>query len=456
MCIVYWITYMDKTTLGSSAILGLKTSTHLNATQYNWLGTIFYLSYLVSAFPQNLALQRFPVGKWLSANIFVWGITLCLHAACKNFNGLFVVRLILGACEACITTGFMIVSAMFYTRREITLRIGCWYLMNGIAEITGGFLAFAALHIKTANFEPWKWLMIICGIITIVAAVCYWFLFPDSPTTAWFLTPEERVIAVNRVKANQTGVGNKHFKKGQMLECLRDPKTWIFAICAGIKSVFNSLTNQNSLIIKSFGFTELQTTLLLCATGGIKITSALSGVALATYFDNIAYVGAAYYISTVIGSILVSTLPWSDKVGLLISEYLVGVGGAAAPLGHSWVTQTTAGHTKRITMNAVWFIADSVGSAIGPQMWVDQFAPRYHVPWAILSISHTGASLLFLLQRYLLDKENKRRDREPPDDTYDDVWVKITDENGEIIKKKIDRSFLDLTDRQNREFRYVL
>ena len=56
----------------------------------------------------------------------------------------------------------------------------------------------------------------------------------------------------------------------------------------------------------------------------------------------------------------------------------------------------------------------------------------------------------------MLDKENKRRDREPPDTTYDDVWVKITDEDGDIIEKKVDKSFLDLTDRQNREFRYVL
>ena len=56
---------MDKTTLGSAAVLGLKTDTHLNATEYNWLGTIFYVSYLVFEYPQCLALQKFPVGKWL-------------------------------------------------------------------------------------------------------------------------------------------------------------------------------------------------------------------------------------------------------------------------------------------------------------------------------------------------------------------------------------------------------
>jgi len=66
MCILYVIQFMDKTTLANSAILGIQKSTHLTTNQYNWLGTIFYLSYLVFEFPQNLALQRFPVGKWMS------------------------------------------------------------------------------------------------------------------------------------------------------------------------------------------------------------------------------------------------------------------------------------------------------------------------------------------------------------------------------------------------------
>lgn len=120
-------------------------NTFIVILRYNWLGTIFYLSYLVFEYPQNLALQRFPVGKWMrcacphstlgpvrladparSINIFVWGVALCCHAACTNFAGLFVVRLILGMCEGSITAGFMIVSSMFYTRTEQTLRVGYW------------------------------------------------------------------------------------------------------------------------------------------------------------------------------------------------------------------------------------------------------------------------------------------------------------------------------------------
>lgn len=93
-------------------------------------------------------------------------------------------------------------------------------------------------------------LMLITGIITFVTAILFWFLFPDSPATAWFLTPEERVIAVERIKVNQAGVENKTWKRDQyvmrpesgilcscylrVIETFMDPKTWLFFFFAAI------------------------------------------------------------------------------------------------------------------------------------------------------------------------------------------------------------------------------
>ena len=120
--------------------------------------------------------------------------------------------------------------------------------------------------------------MIITGLITVVTAVIYWFLFPDSPTNAWFLTPEERVKAVLRIRENQTGVENKMFKKEQMIEALIDPKTWLFSLFVALASVPNSLINQRTIIVTSFGWTPLQTTLLGCVDGVIEIITIFVGV----------------------------------------------------------------------------------------------------------------------------------------------------------------------------------
>ncbi|KAI0743076.1 MFS general substrate transporter [Daedaleopsis nitida] len=457
MCVLYWIQFMDKTTLGSSAILGIRTATHLTTNQYNWLGTIFYLSYLVFEYPQNLALQRFPVGKWMSINIFVWGVALCSHAACKNFGGLFTVRLILGMCEGSITAGFMIVSSMFYTRTEQTLRVGYWFLMNGTAQIISGFLSFGTLHIKTETFEPWQWLMIITGILTLITAVAYWFFFPDSPTNAWFLTPEERAKAVKRIQENQTGVENKHFKMEQFYEALTDPKTWLFALFSALDNVPNSLTNQRQIIVSSFGFSNLQTTLLGCVDGLIEIVTIFTGVHLAArYKDSRAYVGAIYFVPNILGVLLINFLPWENKVGLLFAQWCTGVGTTGFVLSLSWLSSVTAGHTKRVTTNAIMLIAYCIGNAAAPFMWQAKYTPRNHIPWTIIGICYVICPLLMLFIRWLLKRENSRRDAEPVDDKYDDVYIEVVLPDGTRTERRVDKEYLDLTDIQNRDFRYVL
>ena len=126
--------------------LYLSEDAHIDQNQFNWLGTIFYIFFLVFEYPQSFALQRLPVGRWLrcvrlihvdllfahgscfgcSLNVFVWSVALLCHSAATNFSGLFVCRAFLGICEGAITPGFMIITSMFYTRQEQTQRIGYW------------------------------------------------------------------------------------------------------------------------------------------------------------------------------------------------------------------------------------------------------------------------------------------------------------------------------------------
>lgn len=454
MCIMYLITFMDKTTLGESAVLGIIEDADLTTNQYDWLGTIFYLSYLVFQYPQNLALQRFPVGKWMSINIFLWAVVLLCHAACKSFGALFAVRFLLGICEGAITPGFMIVTSMFYTHAEQTRRVGYWFLMNGFAVIILGFVSYGLLHTHTASFMPWQWLMIITGIITLITSVLFWFYFPDSPTTARFLTPQERAAAIRRIQVNQAGVENKHFKIEQFLETVQDPKTWLMAFFAGSANIVNSLTNQRQLIVAEFGFNDIQTTLLGCVDGVVEILTIWLAVVLASQPSiGRSYAGVLMYIPAILGAILVSTLPFSNKIGLLFSYWISIFAIAPFPLFLGWVSSITSGHTKRITTNGIVLCAYAIGNAVSQFMWKAQYQPRNHIPWAVIASCNFAAGVALVVLRFMLATENKKRDRETPGDKHDAVY--ILDESG-AERRKVDKAFLDLTDTQNRDFRYVL
>lgn len=53
---------------------------------------------------------------------------------------------------------------------------------------------------------------------------------PDSPVHAWFLTPEERIAALERVRDDQVGTENHKLKRSRMREAVTDVRTWLVVL----------------------------------------------------------------------------------------------------------------------------------------------------------------------------------------------------------------------------------
>ena len=115
--------------------------------------------------------------------------------------------------------------------------------------------------------------LVILGAITGAFSLTVLFLFPDSPDSAWFLSRRERVQAVLRTKGNHAGIENKIWKRTQFYEALTDWKTWMFTLHAFCQEIGNGFSSQSNLIIKSFGYSTLETTLLGCVTGLAALVS---------------------------------------------------------------------------------------------------------------------------------------------------------------------------------------
>jgi hypothetical protein len=118
-----------------------------------------------------------------------------------------------------------------------------------LRQIFNGIVSFGVYHLPETGIHPWRVYMIICGLITFVVSICFWFFIPDSPMSAYFLTQEEKIVAIERLRAHSTGVENKHWKREQFIEAITDWKPWAFAIFAAIDNLPNSLTNQSAMII---------------------------------------------------------------------------------------------------------------------------------------------------------------------------------------------------------------
>ena len=62
-----------------------------------------------------------------------------------------------------------------------------------------------------------------------------------------------------------------------------------------------------------------------------------------------------------------------------------------------------------------------------------------HIPWIIIGVCVVSCMALLYSIRVLLARENKRRDAEPRDDSYDNVYVARIDEKGNRVEVKVSK-----------------
>lgn len=103
-----------------------------------------------------------------------------------------------------------------------------YFCSNGLASILGSFLAWALSFIKSPHLYVYQILFLIVGLVTVITGpIIYWRL-DNSPATARFLTEEEKVWAVERVRQNKTGTGTNKVDWKQVPETLFSPLSWLF------------------------------------------------------------------------------------------------------------------------------------------------------------------------------------------------------------------------------------
>lgn len=95
------------------------------------------------------------------------------------------------------------------------------------------YLIGGAKHMAIAN---WRVMYLVCGAATFVVGVCFALFMPLDTTTAWFLKPDEKRIATERLALDRGTRDKASFNLEQVKEALRDPQTWLlflegFFIC---------------------------------------------------------------------------------------------------------------------------------------------------------------------------------------------------------------------------------
>jgi sugar phosphate permease len=89
----------------------------------------------------------------------------------------------------------------------------------------------------------WRWLFIMQGIVTFVVAIFGIFFLPDDPLVTRWLTPDERILASERVRRDTVDEQSKISTMKGLWQCLSDPRVWIFAFMQHMHLAANGFKN---------------------------------------------------------------------------------------------------------------------------------------------------------------------------------------------------------------------
>ncbi|OCF31446.1 hypothetical protein I316_06848 [Kwoniella heveanensis BCC8398] len=458
--------FIDKSTLGYAAILGLFEETGINKAQYNNLGTFFYVGYLAAQWPGHYLMQRLPLGKFVAGLVFFWGATVFLHCVATRYAGLVVLRLALGAAESVVVPAMEMTIGMFFDRHEQAVLQPVLWMTCAFAPLVAAFISYGLLWTES-SILPWKLFMIITGGMSTFLSVVVWFYYPNNPGQARFLTLEEKIHTIRRVhQSSQSSIEQKTFKREQFNEAIRDPVSWLFTLAVFCLMLCNNLTyGQKNLITTSIGITPLGSTLVAAAGAGFTmICSAIAAWALHVWPKNLALHALVWCIPAVAGGIGMITIPWHNKLALLACLILAGgTFGITYIIALGWTNSSSAGYTKKLTRNVMWMLGYSVANLIGPQIWVPRDGPRYYGAWiAQIVISWVGTPVVLYIIHFVLARRNRERiawatSLGEDEKTNVEGEVEQFDEaTGEIVRRKVDIALLDMTDLQNKRFIYPL
>lgn len=260
---LFLFAFIDRSNIGNAKIDGLIEDLHLTGSSYNialMVGTlfdplpvpyspshiictvfpscantnvkIFYIPYVIVDVPSNWVVKKVGCGVYLPTLITTWGLTCTCLGFVKSYTGLLVARFFLGLCEGGMLGGIIVYLAMFYERHDMGWRIGLFFVATPVSGAFGGLLATGLARISYNGYNGWPWIFFIEGVMTVIyGLVCMYFL-PNTPSHAGFLTPEEKIVAMARLRIDAKGsvteddVEREKFDWHWVLLALKSPNLW--------------------------------------------------------------------------------------------------------------------------------------------------------------------------------------------------------------------------------------
>jgi ACS family tartrate transporter-like MFS transporter len=222
--LLYVANYLDRTNI-AYATLGMKGDLGLSDSVFGTASGIFFIGYFALQIPGALLVERWSARWLLSLTLIAWGALTTLTGFVRTPIELYGARFLLGAAEAGFFPGVIVYLSHWFIYQDRAKAVARFMAAIPIGFIVGGPIAGAILGTRWLNTPGWRWLFLFEGVPALLLGAATFFVLPDRPKDARWLTNDERDWMTARLAEEQRAKADT--EKVSILQALRHPAVLI-------------------------------------------------------------------------------------------------------------------------------------------------------------------------------------------------------------------------------------
>jgi MFS family permease len=243
--ICYIVAFLDRVNVGF-AKLQMAGDLKFSDTVYGFGAGIFFIGYFIFEVPSNVILERVGARVWIARIMITWGIissafTFTSHfhwgAVATMFNctdaefTFYFLRFLLGVAEAGFFPGIILYLTYWFPSSRRAKMVALFMTAIQISNALGSPISGAIMQYMDGvnGWRGWQWLFMLEGIPSVVVGALVFWLLPNGPKNAAWLTEREKQLVLQRVheaEATKKDLGQRH----SFIDAFKDGRVWALAV----------------------------------------------------------------------------------------------------------------------------------------------------------------------------------------------------------------------------------
>ena len=189
------LSYLDRVNI-SLAKLQMQADFGLSEHAFAIGASIFFWGYMLFEIPSNLLLQRVGARAWIARIMVTWGIVSMLMIFSRNQSAFYLLRLLLGICEAGFVPGVLYYTNTWFPAKLQSRMYSIFLMALPISIMLGAPLSGGILQSMqgVGGLKGWQWLFVLEGLPSVVLGIAILVLLKNKPRDVSWLTDDEKTF----------------------------------------------------------------------------------------------------------------------------------------------------------------------------------------------------------------------------------------------------------------------